>query len=528
MQITLMGDRGLKVFLRMNYPLKTVDARTESFGIHTANTEFLVNLIRYSRKIEEFGLVVTDPEEEKALKELFPERKINGHVFQGEDELIKVLQYYDIFFVAGYGIYDILQCEEFFNQGLSVVGLTHSLHMEEIARSIKRAAEICSEKDVLICTSSAGRSSIERILQAFSSRLRLEIIPLGLDIDRYCPVNDEVKKELRLKFDLPEEAIIFLSLGRLSPDEKMELTSFLKAFSELAKLSDSCRVPFLLIVGKEHSKGYINILLDLANKFKIKDRVKIITDYEACDIPLYYGAADIFVSLSDNIQETFGLTVVEAMSSGLPVIVSDWNGYRETVVDRRTGFLIPTYWADSGIEWHKRFQLAQSVAIDMDRLVECMQDLLENEEQRRAMGLASRHHVESSFAWEKVINRYDMLFKQLASGKRKREKRDIKKGSPSSEPALSPADVFKSYPTEFVTEEFCIRLKDIDGFTAYSDVVQIVDVKIVNHIANLIAKGMTRVGDITQEILQELGLPAQKTLFQIMVMMKYGVFAPAR
>ena len=45
-----------------------------------------------------------------------------------------------------------------------------------------------------------------------------------------------------------------------------------------------------------------------------------------------YAAADIFVSLSDNIQETFGLTPVEAMAAGLPVVASDWDGYRETIV----------------------------------------------------------------------------------------------------------------------------------------------------------------------------------------------------
>src|SRR5262249_57736317 len=55
-----------------------------------------------------------------------------------------------------------------------------------------------------------------------------------------------------------------------------------------------------------------------------------------------YAAADIFMSLADNIQETFGLTPVEAMAAGLPVIVSDWNGYRDTVRHGAEGFLIPT------------------------------------------------------------------------------------------------------------------------------------------------------------------------------------------
>ena len=50
----------------------------------------------------------------------------------------------------------------------------------------------------------------------------------------------------------------------------------------------------------------------------------------------------MFVSPSDSIQETFGLSVIEAMASGLPVVASDWDGYRDLVEDGRTGFLVPT------------------------------------------------------------------------------------------------------------------------------------------------------------------------------------------
>ena len=55
-----------------------------------------------------------------------------------------------------------------------------------------------------------------------------------------------------------------------------------------------------------------------------------------------WHAADLVVSLVDNIQETFGLVIVEAMASGLPVVATDWNGYRDLVVDGETGFLVPT------------------------------------------------------------------------------------------------------------------------------------------------------------------------------------------
>ena len=58
----------MKLFLCMDYPQDTNDPGKEPLGIHTANMEFFVNLIKYSKVIEEFRLVLTDHEGENALK----------------------------------------------------------------------------------------------------------------------------------------------------------------------------------------------------------------------------------------------------------------------------------------------------------------------------------------------------------------------------------------------------------------------------------------------------------------------------
>ena len=59
------------------------------------------------------------------------------------------------------------------------------------------------------------------------------------------------------------------------------------------------------------------------------------------------AAADVAVSLVDNAQETFGLAVAEAMAAGLPLVASDWSGYRDLVRDGIDGYLIPSAWAAS-------------------------------------------------------------------------------------------------------------------------------------------------------------------------------------
>jgi len=514
----------LKLFLRISYSGGTADEKSKSFGINTANTELLINLLRYSRECREFGLIVNDPEDANSLKDIFPDKLIHCHGFKDPKELNRVLQYYDIFFMGGYGIRDILQCEGHFNDHLSVIGITHSLHLEEIAGSIREASKICSSKDALVCISSSAKSSIERMLQSSNNVLKLETIPLGVDTGRYRPVDAEAKKKLRAQFSLPEYATIFLCLGRLSPDEKIELAPLLKAFADLLRISESGEKAYLLILGREHNKGYVRVLSDLSLKLGIENNIRIIIEYKPKDIPLYYAAADIFISPSDNIQETFGLAVVEAMASGLPCIVSDWDGYRDTVVDGETGFLIPTYWADCGIPWNKRFQLAQSVAVDMDSLILSMQTLLENSDLRSSMGENARHHVKSVFSWKEVIKQYDRLFRQVSSKERARSKQEEANLNASAAPT-GPSEIFNAYPTRFVTAESHIRLRDQDSFAAYPDVIQLVDMETANYIAGSIAQGITNVGEIAHLLMEKDGASYHKTIFQMMVMMKYGVFS---
>src|SRR5262249_12239318 len=104
------------------------------------------------------------------------------------------------------------------------------------------------------------------------------------------------------------------------------------------------------------------------------------------------AASDIFVSFSDNIQETFGISIVEAMAAGLPVVASDWDGYRELVTHEVTGFLVPTSWpalgnrfdlsAPPAIAETLNGTLAAATAIDCDAAARYLRELVTNPERR--------------------------------------------------------------------------------------------------------------------------------------------------
>lgn len=118
------------------------------------------------------------------------------------------------------------------------------------------------------------------------------------------------------------------------------------------------------------------------------------------------------------------------MAAGLPVVVSDWSGYRETVVEGETGHLIPTAMPGAGeslgIYLTERYcahldpypayvgSIAQMVSVDIRRAGEAIAGLALDRNKRTKMGEAARLHAAANFDWRRVMQMYDCLFSELA------------------------------------------------------------------------------------------------------------------
>lgn len=179
-------------------------------------------------------------------------------------------------------------------------------------------------------------------------------------------------------------------------------------------------------------------------------------------------AADVFTSLVDNIQETFGLTPVEAMAAGLPVVVTDWDGYRDTVEEGVQGFLIPTTMPRAnaiGQELARRFfqkidnydhyiaNAANSVAVDIEATTARYLALVEDAALRTRMGQAGRVRAETVYDWKHIMQRYQSLWAELAQIRQETIPRvlpslvshqDVSVYNPM---APDPFFVFQGYPT---------------------------------------------------------------------------------
>ncbi|WP_437759064.1 glycosyltransferase family 4 protein [Sorangium sp. So ce1389] len=318
----------------------------------------------------------------------------------------------------------------------------HTLSYRELLHDVLRLLLAKPHRyDALVCTSRAARRALEQLIEHVAGRFndehgtqlgyrgRYELIPLAVDTDRYRPADD--RAEARARFDLEEDAFVLLWIGRLSLIDKADLLPLVQAFAAL-KARNAGRALRLVCAGTERAgERFGAAVADYARHVGVGDDVRVFTD-AARFMPWkeqLYRAADVFVSPVDNIQETFGLTPLEAMASGVPQVVSDWDGYRDTVVHGETGFLVPTLWAPCQGEIsagallsespYDHLALAQSVVVDMRALVASMQRLIDEPALRDEMARRSRRRAEELYAWPAVIARYEALWSELADDARR-------------------------------------------------------------------------------------------------------------
>ena len=207
--------------------------------------------------------------------------------------------------------------------------------------------------DALICTSSAVARTVRLLLDAEIAALRwrfgpsltvtqplLPIIPLGVHCDDFAFAPHE-REAARAALGIAADEVVALFVGRLSFHAKAHPHAMYAGLQAAAQRTGR---KLVLIQSGWFATEHIKAAFGDGAARACPDVRALFTDGKDPDRRRQsWAAADLFVSLADNIQETFGLAPIEAMAAGLPVVVTDWDGYKDTVRDGVDGFRIPTW-----------------------------------------------------------------------------------------------------------------------------------------------------------------------------------------
>ena len=331
----------------------------------------------------------------------------------------------------------------------SLTGVTHTLCSERVMQGLEQLVTAPLEPwDALVCTSRSALQVVKAAMSCMHERLerrfqqtlpppngpQLPLIPLGIDPQPFhwqgrFANRQEQRLQARQKLGLSPSARVVLFLGRLSFHSKAHPLPLYRALDRLSADHELVLLECGHIFNAEIGAAY-DQLRQRFPRLTLR-RLGGLTAASEEEKNLALAAADLFCSPADNLQETFGLSVLEAMASSLPVIASDWNGYRDLVLHGTTGLLVPCrdllqvqHQPDAldrsfnlGLQDYDSTVGLRSLGVVLDHaaLEKALENLLAAPERCAAMGQAGRERIEKVFAWPVVSEQYRQLWSELKS-----------------------------------------------------------------------------------------------------------------
>ena len=313
--------------------------------------------------------------------------------------------------------------------------------------------------DAMICISQAALDFTTRLhdemkawwaAQTGATRFntpQLPVIALGVDCPSFTP-DAKLRESARAALQLQAHEVAFLFSGRLSFHAKANPAPMYQALEQAAQHASVVCIEAGVFPNDAIRTGFLAAQKALAPSV----RFIWVDGQDQLRYRQAWQGADAFVSLSDNIQETFGLTPVEAMAAGLPVVVSDWNGYKDTVRVGVDGFRVPTILPPAGVGGDLAMRHALGLdtydfyigraslatVIEPTALAQACIALASQPELRARMGAAGLARATRDFDWPVILQRYAQLAGELT-------KIRLAAGPQAPEPWVQRADPFARF-----------------------------------------------------------------------------------
>lgn len=250
------------------------------------------------------------------------------------------------------------------------------------ARAVTRALirSFCNTCDVL----TTPAKGMEQLLRSYGVTRPIHVIPNGIDLEPYRRVDSTV---VRRRFSVPEDAVLFLFLGRLAREKN--LLALVQAMEILVSRGHSA---IAMLVGDGPERG---VLEEAAHRLGVAQRVIFVGSVPHSETPAYHAAADVFVMPSVTEVNPYG--VIEALAAGSPVVAADSFGMSEILTPGQDAFLVPP---------------------NAESLAEAMAALASDAELRQKMSVSARAKAEQ-FAIPRCADRFLEVYQAAISERRR-------------------------------------------------------------------------------------------------------------
>jgi phosphatidyl-myo-inositol dimannoside synthase len=253
--------------------------------------------------------------------------------------------------------------------GSEVTGYARTPGSSALARRVLRGAAAVVAAGTYpadAARAAAGRSSLTGV-----------IIPPGVDGERFVPVDDETRAEIRRSFGLDPDRPLVLGVSRLVPRKGFDV--LIDAMATLTGVQ-------LAIAGSGRDRRRL--------EKRAGGNVRFLGRVPDDDLPSLYACADIFAMCCRDRwlgleAEGFGIVFLEAAACGVPAVAGRSGGSHEAVADGETGFVV-----------NPRDVAAVRAAIAQ---------LIEDDDLRERMGAAARRRALDEFAYDRLATRLEPI-----------------------------------------------------------------------------------------------------------------------
>ncbi len=194
-------------------------------------------------------------------------------------------------------------------------------------------------------------------------------------------------KSFREKHGIPDSAYVLLVIGRIDPQKNQFF--LIKQFQEIINVKPEAH---LLIIGHVTNNRYFSDIISHVSQMGLNDRITVIPglDANSPDLTNAYHSADLFVLPSAH--EPFGIVILEAWASGLPVVASRVGGIPSFVADRKDGLL---------------FQPNNPV-----QLVAAIKQVVNNPGQSKKMAMEGKKKAITKYSWDVITKKLLVIYEE--------------------------------------------------------------------------------------------------------------------